>query len=117
MQTNIDVSSLETVVKNGRKFSEAEAIELADRMLAVLGYLHQQLPPVTHRDIKPSNILLGNRSGNSIGDIYLVDFGSVQTAASTDAGTITIVGSSGYIPLEQIISLSGNPADRMDKIG
>ena len=80
-------------------------------MLAVLGYLHQQLPPVTHRDIKPSNILLGNRSGNSIGDIYLVDFGSVQTAASTDAGTITIVGSSGYIPLEQIISLSGNPAD------
>jgi serine/threonine protein kinase len=101
VQTYIDAPSLETVIKDGRKFSEAEVIELADRMLTILGYLHQQLPPVIHRDIKPSNILLGNRSGNSIGDIYLVDFGSVQTAASKDGGTITIVGSDGYIPLEQ----------------
>jgi serine/threonine protein kinase len=101
VQTYIDAPSLETVVKDGRKFSEAEVIELADRMLTILDYLHQQLPPVIHRDIKPSNILLGNRSGNSIGDIYLVDFGSVQTAASTDGSTITIVGSDGYIPLEQ----------------
>lgn len=101
VQTYIDAPSLETVVKDGRKFLETEVIELADRMLTILGYLHQQLPPVLHRDIKPSNILLGNRSGNSIGDIYLVDFGSVQTAASTDGSTITIVGSDGYIPLEQ----------------
>jgi serine/threonine protein kinase len=56
---------------------------------------------VIHRDIKPSNILLGNRSGNSIGDVYLVDFGSVQTVAKKEEGTITIVGSYGYIPLEQ----------------
>ena len=58
-------------------------------------------PPVIHRDIKPSNILLSNRTGNSIGELYLVDFGSVQTAASKGEGTITIVGSYGYIPLEQ----------------
>lgn len=101
VQTYIEAPSLETVMKNGRKFSEAEIIELADQMLTILGYLHQQLPPVIHRDIKPSNILLGNRSGNSIGDIYLIDFGSVQTAASTEGSTITIVGSDGYIPLEQ----------------
>jgi len=101
VQTYINAPSLETVVKEGRKFSEAEAIELADRVLSILTYLHGQLPPVIHRDIKPSNILLGNRSGNSIGDVYLVDFGSVQTAASKNDGTITIVGSAGYIPLEQ----------------
>jgi serine/threonine protein kinase len=101
VQTYIDAPSLETVIKQGRKFSEAEAIELADRLLSILIYLHEQHPPVIHRDIKPSNILLGNRSGNSIGDVYLVDFGSVQTAASKDGGTITIVGSYGYIPLEQ----------------
>jgi serine/threonine protein kinase len=101
VQTYIEAPSLERVVRDGRKFSEAEVIELADRLLSILTYLHEQLPPVIHRDIKPSNILLGNRSGNSIGDVYLVDFGSVQTAASTPDGTITIVGSAGYIPLEQ----------------
>jgi serine/threonine protein kinase len=101
VQTYIDAPSLETVIQSGRKFSEVEVVELADRILSILTYLHDQLPPVIHRDIKPSNILLGNRSGNSIGDVYLVDFGSVQTAASTDGGTITIVGTAGYIPLEQ----------------
>ncbi len=101
IQTYIQAPSLEAVVKGGRKFSEAEAIELADRVLSILTYLHGQIPSVIHRDIKPSNILLGNRSGNSIGDVYLVDFGSVQTVASKDGGTITIVGSAGYIPLEQ----------------
>jgi serine/threonine protein kinase len=101
VQTYIDAPSLESVIKQGRKFSEAEAVELADRLLSILIYLHEQHPPVIHRDIKPSNILLGNRSGNSIGDVYLVDFGSVQTAASKDGGTITIVGSYGYMPLEQ----------------
>jgi serine/threonine protein kinase len=101
VQTYNDAPSLETVIKQGRKFTEAEAVELADRLLSILIYLHEQHPPVIHRDIKPSNILIGNRSGNSIGDVYLVDFGSVQTAVSKDEGTITIVGSYGYIPLEQ----------------
>lgn len=101
VQTYIDAPSIETVVKKGRKFTETEVIELADRLLTILTYLHEQNPPVIHRDIKPSNILLTNRSGNSIGDVYLVDFGSVQTVASKDGGTITIVGSYGYIPLEQ----------------
>jgi serine/threonine protein kinase len=109
VQTYIDARSLESVIKSGQKFSEVEVIELADRVLSILTYLHQQHPPVIHRDLKPSNILLGNRwqslsereSGNSIGDVYLVDFGSVQTIASKEGGTITIVGSYGYIPLEQ----------------
>jgi serine/threonine protein kinase len=101
VQTYIDALSLDTVIKDGRKFSEAEIVELADRLLSILHYLHEQEPPIIHRDIKPSNILLSNRSAHSIGDIYLVDFGSVQTVASKDSGTITIVGSYGYIPLEQ----------------
>ncbi|MBW4691875.1 MAG: serine/threonine protein kinase [Lyngbya sp. HA4199-MV5] len=101
VQSYIEAPSLATLITSGRKFSEAEMIELADRLLDLLTYLHQQHPPVIHRDIKPSNILLGNRSGNSIGDVYLVDFGSVQTVAKKEEGTITIVGSYGYIPLEQ----------------
>lgn len=101
VQSYIEAPSLETLISRGRKFSETETIELADRLLDLLAYLHQQCPPVIHRDIKPSNILLGNLSGNSIGDVCLVDFGSVQTVAKKNQGTITIVGSYGYIPLEQ----------------
>jgi serine/threonine protein kinase len=111
VQTYIDAPSLESVVKAGRTFSEEEVIELADRILTVLAYLHQQIPSTIHRDIKPSNILLGDRSGNSVGDIYLVDFGSVQTAASTEGGTITIVGTSGYMPLEQFSGKTTTASD------
>jgi serine/threonine protein kinase len=101
VQSYIDAPSLATHIAAGRRFSEAEVIELADKLLDVLVYLHGQHPPIVHRDIKPSNILLTNRSGNSIGDVYLVDFGSVQMTARKEEGTITIVGSYGYIPLEQ----------------
>jgi serine/threonine protein kinase len=111
VQSYIDAPSLETVIESGRKFSEVEVVELADRILTVLTYLHEQIPSVIHRDIKPSNILLGNRSGNSVGDIYLVDFGSVQTTASTDGGTITIVGTSGYMPLEQFSGQTTTASD------
>ena len=101
VQTYIDAPSLESLIQDGRKFSENELVELADKILSILDYLHQQNPIVIHRDIKPSNILLTNRSGNSVGEIYLVDFGCVQTTASKEYGTITVVGTYGYIPPEQ----------------
>jgi serine/threonine protein kinase len=101
VQTYIEAPSLQTLIQTDRKFTEAEVMELADRLLDILTYLHTLHPPVIHRDLKPSNILLTNRSGNSIGDVYLVDFGSVQTAASQDSSTITIVGSYGYTSPEQ----------------
>lgn len=111
VQTYIEAPSLETIVKAGRKFSEAEVIELADRLLSILIYLHDRLPPIIHRDLKPSNILLTNRSGNSIGDVYLVDFGSVQTFASKEGGTITVVGTYGYMPPEQFGSKTTTASD------
>ncbi|MEM8723015.1 MAG: serine/threonine-protein kinase [Cyanobacteria bacterium P01_G01_bin.39] len=103
VQTCIDAPSLAELIERGIKFSETEIIQLAEKLLDILDYLHGLNPPVIHRDIKPSNILLTNRSGNSIGDVYLVDFGSGQTVAKKEAGSITIVGSYGYIPLEQFM--------------
>jgi serine/threonine protein kinase len=101
VQTYIDARSLEEVVTSGRRFTESELQEFATLMLDILDYLHSLQPPVIHRDIKPSNILLTNRSGNSIGNVYLVDFGSVQNVAAKDSGTMTIVGTYGYMPMEQ----------------
>jgi len=101
VQTYIDAPSLATTIEQGRSFSEEEVIELAAKLLEILTYLHQQHPPVIHRDIKPSNLLITNRTGNSVGEVYLVDLGSVQTTANKDEGTFTVVGSYGYVPLEQ----------------
>jgi serine/threonine protein kinase len=101
VQSYVEGASLEAHVKAGRTFSELDVKQLATSLLEILIYLHGRQPSVIHRDIKPSNILLRNRSGNSVGDVYLVDFGSVQTLAATEGGTITIVGTYGYMPPEQ----------------
>jgi serine/threonine protein kinase len=99
VQTYIEAKSLQNWLDSGRTFSEGELISIARQLLTILDYLHHRQPAVIHRDIKPSNILLGDRSGNSPGQIYLVDFGSVKTAAN--GSTITIVGTYGYMPPEQ----------------
>jgi serine/threonine protein kinase len=101
VQTYIPAKTLEQYVKTGRSFTEAEVKEIAQSLLEILIYLHGLNPPVIHRDIKPSNILLGERSGNSVGKVYLVDFGSVQTVLAVEGGTRTVVGTYGYMPLEQ----------------
>ncbi|MGV0024259.1 serine/threonine protein kinase [Phormidesmis priestleyi] len=101
VQTYIEANSLEQHLKSGRSFTEAEVEQLARELLEILRYLHDRQPPVIHRDIKPSNVLLTNRSGNSPGQVHLVDFGSVQTLAAKEGGTITVVGTYGYMPPEQ----------------
>ncbi|MBD2726742.1 serine/threonine protein kinase [Nostoc sp. FACHB-892] len=101
VQTYIPAQTLEQYLQTGRTFSEAEVKQIAKALLEILIYLHELYPPVIHRDIKPSNILLGERSGNSVGQVYLVDFGSVQTVLATETGTRTVVGTYGYMPPEQ----------------
>lgn len=99
VQSYIEARSLQEWIQSGRTFSEEELQTIAEELLGILDYLHSHRPPVIHRDIKPSNILLGDRSGNSPRQVYLVDFGSVQTIKQND--TITIVGTYGYMPPEQ----------------
>ncbi|MEA5503493.1 serine/threonine-protein kinase [Halotia wernerae UHCC 0503] len=101
VQSYIPAQTLEQYIQTGRTFTEAEIKQIAKALLEILVYLHQLHPPVIHRDIKPSNILLGERSGNSLGQVYLVDFGSVQTVLATEGGTRTVVGTYGYMPPEQ----------------
>jgi serine/threonine protein kinase len=101
VQTYIPAQTLEQYLQSGRTFTEAEIKQIAQSLLEILIYLHGLHPPVIHRDIKPSNILLGERSGNSAGQVYLVDFGSVQTVLATEGGTRTVVGTYGYMPPEQ----------------
>jgi serine/threonine protein kinase len=101
VQSYIPAQTLEQYLKAGRSFTEAEVKQIAKKLLEILIYLHGLHPPVIHRDIKPSNILLGDRTGNNVGQVYLVDFGSVQTVAAREGGTRTVVGTYGYMPPEQ----------------
>ena len=101
VQSYVAGQSLQAHLQAGRTFSEADVIDIAQRLLEILQYLHSQMPPIIHRDLKPSNILLSDRSGHSQGRLYLVDFGAVQAPFLNPAGTLTIVGAYGYMPPEQ----------------
>ncbi len=112
VQSYIEAKSLAEWVESGRNFNEKEIKQIANKLLEILIYLQHQNPPVIHRDIKPSNILLADRSplkqkhsalnkGGWLGEVYLVDFGSVQTLAAREGSTVTVVGTYGYMPPEQ----------------
>jgi serine/threonine protein kinase len=113
VQSYVEGRSLDAYLKAGRTFTEAEIKQLVKSLLEILKYLHGRKPPVIHRDIKPSNIILGDpcgiceaarpvtRSSNKTKQVYLVDFGSVQTLATQAGRTVTVVGTYGYMPPEQ----------------
>ncbi|MBT9312685.1 serine/threonine protein kinase [Leptothoe kymatousa] len=101
VQSYIPAKSLQEQLQAGRSFSEDDLHQLALQLLKILDYLHQRQPTVIHRDIKPSNVLLSDRTGNHVGQVYLVDFDSVQTGATQSDHTMTIVGTYGYMPPEQ----------------
>ncbi|NEP42396.1 MAG: serine/threonine protein kinase [Okeania sp. SIO2H7] len=96
VQDYIPGSSFQELLESGKRFGELKVEKVAAEVLEILIYLHQLSPPVLHRDIKPSNLILGEDEG-----IYLVDFGAVQSQAAVTGVTFTVVGTSGYSPLEQ----------------
>ncbi len=95
--------SLEVLIQKGWRADEAQVRALLGEMLRVLEYLHGLVPPVIHRDIKPSNIMRREGDGRWI----LIDFGAVQRVEDHGGrGFSTIVGTSGYMPLEQLMGRS-----------
>ncbi|MGB7440901.1 MAG: serine/threonine-protein kinase [Coleofasciculaceae cyanobacterium] len=96
VQEYIPGSSLQELLESGQRLTEKQVRKVAKEVLQILVYLHTLSPPVLHRDIKPSNLILGEDK-----KIYLVDFGAVQAQAAVTGVTFTVVGTSGYAPLEQ----------------
>ncbi|MFP4100134.1 serine/threonine protein kinase [Coleofasciculus sp.] len=96
VQDYIPGDSLQELLDKNKRFSEEQVRAIATQVLDILIYLHELSPPVLHRDIKPSNLIFGKDK-----QIYLVDFGAVQAQAAVTGVTFTVVGTSGYAPLEQ----------------
>jgi serine/threonine protein kinase len=96
VQNYIPGASLQEILDQGKTVTEKQAKNIASQVLQILSYLHELEPAVLHRDIKPGNLILGEDQ-----KIYLVDFGAVQSQATVTGVTFTVVGTSGYAPLEQ----------------
>jgi serine/threonine protein kinase len=96
VQTQVPGTSLQQLLEDGYRFPQLEVKEIAIQVLSILSDLHRLNPPILHRDIKPSNLIRGEE-----GRIYLIDFGSVQDQAALEGATFTVVGTYGYVPMEQ----------------
>lgn len=96
VQEYIQGQNLQQSIEDGRFFTEKEVIQMAKSLLKTLDYLHQFSPPIIHRDIKPSNIVMAET-----GQFYLIDFGAVREKIQDTKQTKTIVGTFGYMPIEQ----------------
>ncbi len=94
-------------VKAGKHYNQDDILTIAKKMLHILMYLHELNPPVIHRDITPRNIIESSRK-----EIYLVEFGAVQDKViTTMQGASTIVGTFGYMPMEQIMARTEAKSD------
>ncbi len=106
IQEHVDGSDLEHLLDNGELWNDQKVRKVMVDLLQVLEYLHRHSPPILHRDIKPANIV---RRAN--GDFVLVDFGAVQVAANSKVGGTTVVGTFGYMPLEQLQGRASESTD------
>ena len=80
-----------------RPVSEEEAREIALQVLDTLEYLHGRKPRVLHRDLKPANLIR-----HPEGPLFVVDFGAARESARGATSGSTLVGTFGYMPLEQL---------------
>jgi serine/threonine protein kinase len=101
VQEFVDGRTLETQLRQGILFDESSIRDVAAQVIDILVYLHGLEPPTLHRDIKPANLITRND-----GSIALVDFGAVAAEQS-----VTVVGTSGYMPPEQLMGHAGASSD------
>jgi serine/threonine protein kinase len=90
--------NIEKIVAAGTKFTETDVEGILAQLCDILAYLGSLRPPIVHRDINPRNVILRDD-----GTIALVDFSGVQDAVRSSLYPgATLVGTAGYIPLEQV---------------
>ena len=106
----IQGDTIEAYIAAGKKFTEEQIEALLAELADILAYLGSLRPPIVHRDINPRNLII-----RPDGQIVLVDFSGVQDAIRTALYPgATLVGTAGYIPMEQV---AGRATHRSDLYG
>ena len=94
----IEGETIESHVSSGKKLTEAHIEQMLAELADILAYIGSLRPPIVHRDINPRNLIL-----QPDGHVALVDFSGVQDAIrSALYPGATLVGTAGYIPVEQV---------------
>ena len=91
----VDGPSLDTEIKQGRRFTWRETVQIAIQVSRALKHAHDH--GVVHRDIKPANILLAAK-----GQTKLADFGIARLFGSTGVTMAGgVLGTADYMSPEQ----------------
>ncbi len=93
-QELVDGEPLSSALRKG-PLSAERTRELARQALPVLAFLHERR--VLHRDVKPENLIVRRD-----GQLALVDFGVARELFREATHGGTLVGTFGYMPLEQL---------------
>lgn len=105
-QEFVDGPTLAEELAGGKRWSEDELLADVTLLLEALRYLHERSPAVIHRDVKPSNIIR-----RADGRLALVDFGAVQNSLPQTVGGSTVIGTPGYMPMEQLMGRAAPASD------
>jgi eukaryotic-like serine/threonine-protein kinase len=99
VQEHVEGINLQEKVASGWRGTEEEICAIAERLLEAVRYIHSLRPPLIHRDINPRNVIVRDD-----GAVFLVDFGGVQDALRvSSSGSQTVIGTPGYMPMEQFV--------------
>ncbi|MGH9969633.1 MAG: protein kinase domain-containing protein, partial [Pyrinomonadaceae bacterium] len=110
VQELVDGQTLGQIVRSDGPLKSGHVREIVTSLLGILDYLHAK--DIIHRDIKPDNIIYRKRDGKPV----LIDFGTVKQTVTTvydqgGAPTSLIIGSPGYMPMEQAVGLAVYASD------
>jgi serine/threonine protein kinase len=112
VQQFIDGQNLLKEFEEQGNFDDQKIRELLLELLEILKVVHQH--KVVHRDIKPDNII----RCSSDRKLVLIDFGaSKQLKTTVMAGKGTVIGTYGYVPMEQMQSGEAYPASDLYSLG
>ncbi len=117
-QEKVDGENLAAGLARGERMDAAACADFLRELADTLAYLHGRRPPVIHRDLKPSNIMVRHRPRRGEPGHVLIDFGAIQRALPPSDGSAgsTIVGTSGYMPPEQLMGRT-EPASDLYALG